>query len=276
MTQVSPDSILRQISTLKPALRHLRSLFSDGALSDSFLQRFLTESGDLCADLIDLRQQIAPERFGSIGITLDRSDSIAKFFAFSFANRDTSPLSSLRAKPFFGSGVYAIYYVGESEKAYAPLSGTETPIYLGKANPKDPYAETIEAQGKVLWKRLNEHAKNIHRADNLWLSDFRYRAAAIQSGMQPAVEAFMIRLFRPTWNKEINICYGIGKHGDSASPRRNKRSPWDTMHPGRAWADATKQDQIPRKQIEDKIRAHLEKHPPIQDQKTLFKLLALD
>lgn len=166
--------------------------------------------------------------------------------------------------------------MGQSEKVYSPLSGTETPIYVGKADPKDPYADSIEAQGKVLWQRLNEHAKNIEKAKNLKLSDFRYRSAAIQSGMQAAVEDFMIRLFRPIWNKEIKICYGIGKHGDSASTRRNKRSPWDTIHPGRAWAAATREDQLPRQVIEKNIRQHFDDHPPILDQAALFKLLALD
>ena len=53
--------------------------------------------------------------------------------------------------PFFGSGVYAIYYHGDSEKAYLPLSRTETPIYAGKADPKDPHAETVEAQGLAIF-----------------------------------------------------------------------------------------------------------------------------
>jgi hypothetical protein len=93
--------------------------------------------------------------------------------------------------------------------------------------------------------------------------------------MQGAVEDFMIRLFKPIWNKEIKICFGIGKHGDSASTRRNKRSPWDTMHPGRTWAEATDEDQMSRAEIEAKITTHFEAHPIIRDKGALFKLLAL-
>lgn len=86
---------------------------------------------------------------------------------------------------------------------------------------------------------------------------------------------FMSRLFRPIWNKEIKICYGIGKHGDSATTRANKRSPWDTMHPGRKWAVDTKEDQMKRVDIEAKISQHFQRHPVIPNQDTLLKLLSL-
>ena len=32
------------------------------------------------------------------------------------------------------------------------------------------------------------------------------------------------------------MCDGFGKHGDSYSTRPNRRSAWDTLHPGRPWA----------------------------------------
>jgi hypothetical protein len=111
---------------------------------------------------------------------------------------------------------------------------------------------------------------------NLPLADFYYRAAPIQTGMQAAVEDFMIRLFRPIWNKQIKICFGIGKHGDSAKTRANRRSPWDTMHPGRKWAADTKSDQMNREGIEARIADHFTKHPVIANRDRLFKLLALE
>lgn len=213
-------------------------------------------------------------RFGSIGISLGRSDGIAKFFAFSFLNQNREPLEEISDSPFFGSGVYAIYYRGKEVPAYQPLSGSETPIYVGKADPIDPMAETVEEQGQSIYKRLKEHAKNIDKTE-LTLTDFAYRAAPIQTGMQAAVEEFMIRLFRPIWNKQTKICYGIGKHGDRASTRQNKRSPWDTMHPGRTWARKTSNDQKSKGRIEEEIRDHLQKHPVIKTRDDLFRQLAL-
>ena len=269
------DQTLKQIVALRHQLDQFAPDFKASGISAATREKFVEKTGALMADLQRVREQISTVRFGSIGITLGRSDGIAKFFAFSFVNQEKRNLSGLADAPFYGSGVYAIYYHGKSHKAYQPLSGTETPIYVGKADPAKAYAETVEDQGQALYVRLKEHAKNIAKTD-LRLDDFRYRAAAIQSGMQAAVEDFMIRLFQPIWNKEIRICYGIGKHGDSATTRANKRSPWDTLHPGRKWAANTTKDQMARGEIETKIKDHFEQNPIIPDTKKLFKLLSLE
>lgn len=236
---------------------------------------FVKYSGLLIEVLHEAREQLSPIRFGKIGITLGRSDSIAKFFAFIFSNQEKENLDDLIGFPFYGSGVYALYYNGNIETAYRDLSKTETPVYVGKANPKNPKAETVEEQGRALYERLKEHAKNIEKTE-LSLSDFRYRASPIQTGMQSSVEEFMIRLFKPIWNKETKICFGIGKHGDSAKTRTNKRSPWDTMRPGRKWAAKTEFDQMKRSEIVEKIRNHLQENPVIRDRETLFKHLSIN
>jgi hypothetical protein len=48
----------------------------------------------------------------------------------------------------YGAGVYALYYNGTFD-AYAPLSRTEQPIYVGKAHPKDVAAKDGVGQGKA-------------------------------------------------------------------------------------------------------------------------------
>jgi hypothetical protein len=235
------------------------------------LRDLRTLSSELTALIADLSQAVA----GRIQISLGRSDSIAKFFAFNFIFQPWRTLESLSTEPFMGSGVYGIYYVGTSETAYAAISQTETPIYIGKADPVKDYAETTLAQGPALHFRLKEHAKSIGKG-GLVLSDFRFRCATIQSGMQSAVEDFLIRLFHPIWNKEVKVCYGIGKHGDSSATRRNKRSPWDTMHPGRAWALTTSEDQIAREQIVLNILEHFTKCPPFETRAALEAALVTD
>jgi hypothetical protein len=273
--KVTLPNLLKQIQGLRKSIQSFGQEKAPVELADAIAKRFVDESGSLVEELRGVRELVSPVRFGAIGITLGRSDSIAKFFAFSFTNLEKRPLDKLLDSPFYGSGVYAIYYHGNVEKAYLLLSKSETPIYVGKADPKSPQAETVEQQGQALYSRLKEHAKNINKA-NLPLADFYYRAAPIQTGMQSAVEDFMIRLFRPIWNKEIKICFGIGKHGDSAETRTNKRSPWDTMHPGRKWAAATAADQMSRKEIETRIADHLTQFPPIPDKNCLYKLLSLE
>ncbi len=267
-------ALLTQVESLRESLQEFEGPNAGATPPAALSRRFVAEAGSLVGELQHARELISPIHFGAIGITLGRSDSIAKFFAFSFTNQDKSPLDTLVGAPFFGSGVYAIYYHGRDEVAYLPLSGSETPIYVGKADPKNPQAETVEEQGQSLYSRLKEHAKSIAKAE-LSLSDFCYRASPIQTGMQTAVEDFMIRLFLPIWNKEVKICFGIGKHGDRATTRRNKRSPWDTMHPGRKWAAGTESDQLSRKEIEERIDEHFTTHPVIADRDHLFKLLSL-
>lgn len=214
-------------------------------------------------------------KHGKIALSLGHPDAIARFYAFSLVNFDRVSLEQTAENRFYGSGIYAIYYKGAEIYSYCPLSDSETPIYVGKAVPEDRDAELTEQQGPALWKRLREHLKSI-RNGGLNHSEFEVRYATVQSGMESAVEDFMIHFFKPIWNKEIKVCFGIGKHGDAATTRANKRSPWDTMHPGRAWADATAEDQSSRKEIEAKIAAHFKSHPPIQSREQLIHFLALD
>ncbi|MFI7437807.1 Eco29kI family restriction endonuclease [Micromonospora haikouensis] len=170
------------------------------------------------------------------------------------------PLVSLQ--PFYGAGVYALYYKGPFG-AYSPLSGTEQPIYVGKADPKNVAAKDAVSQGTSLFDRLNEHRKNIAKATStLRAEDFDCRFLIVQTGYQRAAEEYLINFFKPIWNNEMRICYGLGKHGDSATTRANKRSPWDTLHPGRGWAGGLMEDQKPESQIRSEIQDHLKRVPP--------------
>lgn len=267
-------SILEQIVSLQKLLTDADAEGLQEVSSDSIVKRFVKDSSRLIQSLHQWRGVLASEQYGPVAISLGRSDGIAKFFAFSFVHQQMRDLADLSQMPFFGSGVYAIYYRGPRAGVYAPLAGTETPIYVGKANPTDPYAETLEAQGPTIYKRLKDHAKSIGNTE-LPIEGFGFRYAAIQSGMQAAVEDFMIRLFRPVWNKETKICYGIGKHGDNPVTRTNKRSPWDTMHPGRHWAKHTKANQMERDAIVKKIVDHFIRYPVIANKAELFKMLSL-
>ena len=168
-------------------------------------------------------------------------------------------------EPFYGSGVYAIYYNG-GFPAYAAISKREHPIYVGKADPADGASKTAVEQGNKLSGRLNEHRKNIVKAAaTLRLEDFEYRALVVQTGWQGAAENYLIELFKPIWNNEVGICFGFGKHGDSPQTRANLRSPWDTLHHGRDWAhrDPDMKDKRAEERIVDDIARHLARYPPL-------------
>lgn len=262
------------VEELNQRLAKLNRAVIEKSLGSREHKRFLQNGGKSLAELERVLKLMAPQRFGSVDITLGRADSIAKFFAFSFIASEKLSLEEVSNNPFWGSGVYAIYYRGKRVSAYTPISQTETPIYVGMSAPTNAFAETIEAQGQSLFRRLKQHAKNIAKT-GLPLSDFTYRAATIQSGMQASVEEFMIRLFRPIWNKDVGVCHGLGKHGDSAKTRANKRSPWDTMHPGRKWAAKTLRNQKERHEIVSRIALHFKTHPVITNKRILLKRLSL-
>jgi hypothetical protein len=181
-----------------------------------------------------------------------------------------------RIPEFYGAGVYAIYYRGDFPP-YAPLKGRDHPIYVGKADPDNQAAKDAVSQGTKLSARLNEHARSIRKAaTTLDINDFECRFLIVQTGFQKSAEDYLINFFKPIWNSETKICFGLGKHGDSSETRVNKRSPWDTMHPGREWADATTENQKPPETIIEQIGAHLAMHRPYADIHQIFERFTED
>lgn len=190
---------------------------------------------------------------------------IGHFVALALIAQERRPLATLGR--FYGSGVYAIYYVGPAA-IYMPIAGTETPIYVGKADPGG-HAKTLIEQGTKLADRLNEHRKNIDKVTGIEVAHFQYRALAVQSGYQAAAETHLIRLFQPIWNNETRILFGIGKHGDSSETRANNKSPWDTIHPGRAWAAANKEAKSIA-EIEAEVAGHFGRSVIFRDTAEVF------
>jgi hypothetical protein len=188
---------------------------------------------------------------------------IGRIVADTLLLQDKEPLSQVLSQSFYGAGVYAIYYRG-GFKCYEPVAGRDHPVYVGKADPAALHAESAEAQGTRLHTRLKDHCRSITNASNLDLGDFDCRYLVVRSAWVETAEDLLIGLFKPVWNNETGVCYGFGKHGDSASTRKNERSPWDTIHPGRAWA--TSENNTPNKRsvadIYKAVANHFEEHPP--------------
>jgi hypothetical protein len=163
--------------------------------------------------------------------TMNDPETVGEVIVFKLEQEPKTPLVSVPS--FYGSGVYAIYYEN-SFQAYQAISGTNCPIYVGKAGPKVTNAETPKQQGTSLFARVTEHRlKSIEKASNLCVADFTCRYLVVQSGLEKAAEDFLIRRYSPVWNEESKVCSGLGKHGDIA---RQEKSVWDVLHPGRPWA----------------------------------------
>jgi len=197
--------------------------------------------------------------------------TVGRFVGIALVAQDRHPLSLVPA--FYGSGVYALYYDGPFA-AYAPIVGSENPIYVGKADPANPAAKTPREQEQRLSGRLKDHARTVRKATStLGIDHFSCRYLVVQSGWQTAAEDYLINLFKPIWNDEIRICYGIGKHGDDPGTRGNLRSPWDTLHHGRDWAhrDQNMKDARPSEKILADIAAHFKIHAPFATVEAVLK-----
>ncbi|MDB5416964.1 MAG: Plasmid encoded restriction endonuclease Per [Phenylobacterium sp.] len=207
---------------------------------------------------------------------------VGRMVSLALVTQPMVPLSDVR--PTYGSGVYAIYYRGQ-HPLYFAISNTETPIYVGKADPRNSDASTPREQGDRLTGRLLEHQSTIATVENyareqglpeglhpLSLADFTCRRLVCATNAQLVAERHLIRLFWPIWNSDTNACWGMSKHGDAAKTRANKRSPWDVVHPGRRWAlDEKLEDKLTPDEIRNRINANLIDVPPRADHKSLVE-----
>ncbi len=127
------------------------------------------------------------------------------------------PAVPLPPETFEGHGVYILHYRGDFA-AYANLG--ETPIYVGQA--------------RDVYRRLTEHARSIEQVENLNLTDFECRWLILAQVWIGLTEDTLIGEYRPIWN----AIRGFGNHDQGRTRNAQRRSPWDTLHPGRPWAAA--------------------------------------
>ena len=214
--------------------------------------------------------------------TFDPSDpkTVGRMVSIALLAQPLIPLAKIQ--PSYGSGVYAIYYTGP-HPLYSTITGSETPIYVGKADPVNHDASTSREQGSKLTARLLEHAGTIATAQDysdklpehlapIELSDFMCRRLVCATNAQLVAEKHLIRTFWPVWNSETKACWGMSKHGDAAKTRANKRSPWDVVHPGRAWAlDDRLVDSLTPDEIASRIDATLMRIPVRRDHAALLE-----
>lgn len=240
----------------KPQAKKLRERF------DSYVE-----------SLTAFRERLDPVRDPDASFDPANPDTVGRLVVLALLAQERVPLGQLR--PTYGSGVYAIYYVGQ-HPAYTEISSTETPIYVGKADPDEPRAATPREQGVRLFGRLADHREAIREVENyasqnglanhLQVDDFECRRLVCATNAQLVAERHLIEVFKPAWNSETKICFGISKHGDNAETRRNKKSPWDVLHPGRAWAmDSPVREGMTPETVAAKLAQHFGTHIPHRD-----------
>ncbi len=167
-------------------------------------------------------------------------------------------------KSFKGAGIYAIYYSGDFH-AYRLLAKENAgdklsiPIYVGKAVPagarKGGFGLDAPA-GQVLFKRLMEHAESIRQTSNLDINHFQCRYLVTDDIWIPLGENLLIEMFSPLWNVVID---GFGNHDPGSGRYKQQKSAWDTLHPGRKWANRLKLNTKSEKQIKAEVTRFLAK-----------------
>ena len=139
---------------------------------------------------------------------------------------------------FEGAGVYTLYYSGDFP-AYGPIatknkgSNPTVPIYVGKAVPAGSRKGGVGLKNKpggALFKRLSKHADSIGSVINLKLEDFRCRYVVCDDVWITFCETMLITRFEPLWNVFVQ---GFGINVPGAGREKQRKSMWDTLHPGR-------------------------------------------
>ena len=134
---------------------------------------------------------------------------------------------------FEGAGVYTLHYVGDFP-AYTGI-GMDVPIYVGKADPPGRRQGRASATSgtTALYRRLSHHAESIESASNLNLKDFRCRWLVLDPVWIGLTEQVLITQYQPIWNVVVD---GFGIHAPGGGRSNQRRSRWDTLHPGRGFA----------------------------------------
>ena len=146
---------------------------------------------------------------------------------------------------FEGTGVYAIYYIGQNSLYQSLVMRNRidfsVPIYVGKAVPRGWRQARTENQSAKksyeLVSRLREHSRSIQQSENLEDNAFYCRFMILEnaeSNLIGTVEAALIRLYKPIWNTVLD---GFGNHDPGKGRYNQAKSEWDVIHPGRSWAD---------------------------------------
>lgn len=173
------------------------------------------------------------------------------------------------SETFTGAGIYAIYYSGNfgPYRAIAEenVPGSyKVPIYIGKAIPAGARRTGFgiaSSTGTVLYDRLAEHPASIRLAENLNIEDFRCRYLVVEQLWIPVAEALLIQRYRPLWNIIVD---GFGNHDPGSGRYNQKRSAWDTIHPGRIWATRLQPSKLTEDQIFERVVAYLTAPPVVQ------------
>ena len=125
----------------------------------------------------------------------------------------------------------------------------------GKADPQGRRQGSVSAMSvdTALYRRFSDHARSIESVDNLDLNDFRCRWLKLDPVWIGLTEQVLIAQYRPLWNVVVD---GFGNHDPGGGRRNQRRSQWDTLHPGRGWASNLRDREETATEVINAVIAH--------------------
>lgn len=168
-------------------------------------------------------EDFSPEYFDPLS-TGDLTNFICERFERQPLRTFETPVPS-----FAGSGLYAIYYRGESVELYVPLKDLEVPVYAGQGASHNSRTGSASSSAKPVCDRLRIHRRSIGGTD-LPLAEFAYRVLLMPDVHANLGEDGLRTNYQPVWN---NVVSGFGSNEQGATTRSSGRSQWDAVHPGR-------------------------------------------
>jgi hypothetical protein len=206
------------------------------------------------------KREDAPQPERSVPFNPLDKERLGKSVAEAFLSTDMHVLPP--RERFAGAGVYAIYYLGDLPiyRGLVELNSKRSdpiPIYVGKAVPsggRKGQKKLDASLGRSLYVRLDHHARSIKQTTNLRLSDFRCKYLIVDDVWIPLGESLLIRQFRPLWNV---IVEGFGNNPTGGPRGSQRRSPWDTLHPGRSGVG---QVTVESRKREDALKKEIDEH----------------
>lgn len=112
---------------------------------------------------------------------------------------------------------------------------------------------------ETLYRRLKKHTGSIESSSNLDVADFHVRALVLAYVWVPMAETSAIAMHRPLWNTLVD---GFGNHDPGRGRYEGMRSRWDTLHPGRRWAEKLRPNVYTARQIGEEALAWLVQQAP--------------
>ena len=154
---------------------------------------------------------------------------------------------------FDGSGLYAIYYDGDSVELYLPLVGTAVPAYVGQARSHNSATGRSIAGPRPLWTRVREHRRSID-GGGLPLEEFGVRLLRMPDVHIDLGENGLRFGYQPVWN---SVLKGLGSHEQGSTTRQSGRGRWDTVHSGRNRTFGVTAHDADK--LKDEVRRHIDR-----------------